>query len=173
MRNLALTNHVLTNRALQKLLVIWVLSASMLTAALKPSEALFDKTRFVTDLGVAYFCFHHWVYGPYKAGAFTAGAPHRTKALIKAGAALLFAVNRVKAADRIAHNSKSPTLQRIAGSLDKMTGAFSSLGQKFKGGQFAPGDVDALNSSVGDVDAGAKAANLNVKDIPVGLPGGD
>jgi len=91
-------NRTLTNQTLYKLFVIWVLSVSMLTAALKPSNALFDKTRFVGDLGVAYFCFHHWVYAPYKAGAFASGAPHRTKALIKGGAALLFAINRVKAA---------------------------------------------------------------------------
>jgi hypothetical protein len=155
------------NRTLQKLFVIWVLATSMLSAALRPSYALFDKTRFATDLGVAYYCFHHWVYAPYKAGAFASGAPHRTKALLKGGAALLFAINRVKAANRIAHNSKSPTLQHIAGALDKMTDSFSSIGQRFKGGQFNPADIDTLNSSVGRVDAGAKAAGIMVKDVAV------
>jgi hypothetical protein len=166
--------RIMHNRAFQKLIIIWVLSVSMLGAALKPSYALFDKTRFATDLGVAYFCFHHFVYKPYKDGAFTAGAPHRTKALLKAGAALLFAMNRVKKADSIAHNSKSPTLQHIAGSLDRMTAAFGSIGQRFKGGQFDPKDIDTLNSSVGDVDAGAKAANISVKDVAVpSIPGAE
>jgi len=165
---------MMRNLTLQKLFVIWVLSISMLSAALKPSYALFDKTRFVTDLGVAYFCFHHWVYGPYKNGAFASGAPHRTKAIIKGGAALLFAINRIKAANRIAHESKSPTLQHIAGALDKMTASFSTIGQKFKSGKFDPGDIDTLNSSVGDVDAGAKAAKLQIKDVAVpSIPGGD
>jgi hypothetical protein len=161
------------NRTLQKLFVIWVLAVSMLSAALKPSYAIFDKTRFATDLGVAYFCFHHWVYAPYKAGAFASGAPHRTKAMVKGGVALLFAINRVKAANKIAHNSKSPTLQRIAGALDRMTASFSSVGQRLKGGQFNPTDVDALSGAVGGVDAGAKAAGIQVKDVHVPIPGAD
>ena len=165
--------RILHNRALQKVFIIWALSVSILGTALKPSYALFDKTRFAADLGVAYFCFHHFVYKPYREGAFSAGAPHRTKALIKGGAALLFAINRVKAADRIAHDSKSPTLQRIAGSLDRMIAVFGTVGQRFKNGQFNPKDVDVLNSSVGDVDAGAKAANIQVKDVSVPIPGAE
>jgi len=55
-----------------------------------------------------------------------------------------------------------------------MTGAFSTLGQKFKGGQFDPADIDTLNSSVGDVDAGARAAKLQIKDVPVpSIPGAE
>lgn len=47
--------------------------------------AFFDKTRFAFHLGLAYFAFHHFVYNPYKAGSFKAGAPHRTGRIIKAG----------------------------------------------------------------------------------------
>lgn len=156
------------NRTLRKFMVICALITTLFTSAVKPSYALFDKTRFAADLGVAFFCFHHWVLKPYQAGAFAAGAPHRTKSLIKAGAALLFAVNRVRAADRIAHNSKSPLLQRVAGSLDRMTASFSSIGQRLKGGQFNPRDVDSLNSTVDEVGSGASTAiGKPIKDIAV------
>ena len=159
------------NRTLRKLFVLCALMVTLVTSALKPSYALFDKTRFAADLGVAYFCFHHWVYAPYKAGAFASGAPHRTKAIIKGGAALLFALNRVKAANRIAHKSSDPLLQRLAGSVDKMTDSFSSIGQRLKSGSFNPGDIDLLNGAVNHVDAGANAAGIKIKDVPVAIPG--
>jgi hypothetical protein len=58
--------------------------------------ALFDKTRFVLHLGLAYFAFHHFVYKPYKAGSFKAGASHRTTSIIKAGVALLITYHELK-----------------------------------------------------------------------------
>ena len=141
-----------------------VLTAIFTLGLLTPSFAIFDKTRFATDLGVAFFSFRRYVYRPYKDGKFTSGAPGRTKALIKGGAALLFAVNRVKAANKIAHNSKSPTLQRLAGVLDNMEAQYTSLGAKLKGGQFDPADVEATNSTIGKAGAGAAAAGIQVKE---------
>ena len=160
------------NRTLSKLFVICALIMTLVTSAVKPSYALFDKTRFAADLGIAFFCFHHWVLKPYREGAFAAGAPHRTKALIKAGAALLVAMNRVKKADEIAHDSKSPLLQKVAGSLDQMTASFGSLGQRLKGGQFNPKDVDDLNSTVDQVGSGASTAiGRPIKDVAIPDPG--
>jgi len=156
------------NRTVSQLLVICALIMTLVTSSVKPSYALFDKTRFAADLGVAFFCFHHWVLKPYKSGAFGAGAPHRTKALIKGGAALLFAINRVKAANRIAHDSRDPLLQKVAGSLDRMTDSFSNVGRRLKNGQFNPGDVDSLNGTVDQVGAGAApAVGKPIRDVAV------
>ena len=156
------------NRTVRKFLVLCALITTLFTSALQPSYALFDKTRFAADLGVAFFCFHHWVLKPYQAGEFAPGAPHRTKALIKAGAALLFAANRVKKADRIAHESKSPLLQRVAGSLDRMMASFSGIGQRLRGGQFNSKDIDSLNGTVDEVGSGASTAvGRPIKDIAV------
>ena len=156
------------HRSLLKLTILFGISISLLSASLLPTQALFDKTRFATDLGVAFFCFHHWVQKPYRDGDFAPGAPHRTKSIIKGGAALLFAINRVKAADRMAHNSKDPLLNRIAGSLDRMQETFGSVGQRLKGGQFEPRDFESLNSTVDVVGAGAAAAvGKPIKDVAV------
>ena len=148
-----------------------LLTAVFFFAAVKPSNALFDKTRFVAHLGVAFFAFHHFVSQPYKAGSFQAGAPHRTKALVKGGAALLFAVHEVKVANKIAHKSSSPTLQAIAGKLDAMQTSFANVGAKLKAGNFDPKDVAALDGAVTDVGNSSAGAGAPIKDVPVAIPG--
>ena len=138
---------------------------TVLTTAslLSPSFALLDKTRFAVDLGEAFFSFRHFVYTPYKEGKFESGAPGRTKALVKGGVALLFAVNRIKAADNIAHKSKSPLLHKLAGTLDNLQNEYSTLGQKLKGGQFNPADIETAHAHVKAAGAGATAAGIEVK----------
>jgi hypothetical protein len=133
--------------------------------------AILDKTRFAAHLGIAYFCFHHWVSNPYREGKFVAGAPHRTASVVKAGAALLFAVRELKAANKIAHESKDPTLQKVSGALDNMTNSFTSVGQRFKAGKFSSIDMDSLNGSFSHMDSSTRASKIEVKDVPVKLPG--
>ena len=54
------------------------------------------KTKFVLHAGLAFGAFHRYILEPYRAGAFRKGAPGRTKALVKAGAAGLFAYRELK-----------------------------------------------------------------------------
>jgi hypothetical protein len=156
---------------LKRISLCGVLIFTLLAGTLKPSYALFDKTRFVLHLGAAFFAFHHFVYNPYKAGAFQSGAPHRTKALVKGGLALLFAVHEVKVANEIAHKSNSPLLHKVANSLDAMQSSFASVGQKLKGGHFDPSDADSVNDVVNSVGAGALAAGIPIKDRAIPIPG--
>ncbi len=151
--------------------LILTLSTVLCVSLLSPSFGLFDKTRFVTDLGVAYFSYHHWVAKPFKEGGFNNGAPKRTSSIIKAGAALLFAANRVKAANKIAHESKDPLLHKLGSSLDNMTSSFTTIGEKFKSGKFNKEDVGTLGGSLDQVDSRARAAKLKVRDVQVAIPG--
>lgn len=148
-----------------------MLCVTLLCGLARPSMAVLDKTRFVAHLGVAYFCFHHWVSNPYREGKFVTGAPHRTASIVKAGAALLFAVHELKVSNKIAHESKDPTLQKVSGALDNMTNSFTSIGQKFKAGKFSSTDMDSLNGAFSQVDSSARASKIDVKDRPVTLPG--
>jgi hypothetical protein len=159
------------NRIFNKTFVAIALAAALIAGLARPSQALFDKTRFAAHLGIAYFCFHHWVSNPYREGKFVSGAPHRTASIIKAGAALLFAVHELKVSNKIAHQSKDPLLQKLAGSLDNMTSSFSSIGDKFKSGHFDKRDVDSLNGSYNTVDNSTRQAGINVKDVPIAIPG--
>ena len=155
----------------RKPLLALLLAGALVAGLARPSQALLDKTRFAARLGVAYFCFHHWVSNPYREGKFVAGAPHRTASIVKAGAALLFAVHELKVANKIAHLSKDPLLNKLSGSVDNMTNSFDSIGHKFKAGKFGTGDVDTLNGSYTGMDSSARAAQINVKDVPVTIPG--
>lgn len=148
-----------------------LLTMVMACGIMSPSFGLLDKTRFAADMGLAFFAFRHYVYTPYKSGAFQTGAQGRTKALIKGGAALLFAVNRVKKANSIAHNSKSPLLHKLVAPLDALQNEYSTLGQKMKGGQFDPGQIDRVNGRVDTIGAGASAAGAPIRERAAAIPG--
>jgi hypothetical protein len=156
---------------LKRLFLAAALTVAIVTASFTPSQAFLDKTRFVAHLGVAYFCFHHWVLKPYQEGAFAGGAPHRISSIVKGGVALLFAVHEVKVAEKIARTSKDPLLQKLDGGLTTLESNFASVGQKFKSGKFDPSDIAGLTGSAGDVKTQAGSEGVTIKDVPVAAPG--
>ena len=155
----------------RRTVLIGAFVSAFLVGSLAPSYAFLDKTRFAAHLGIAYFCFHHWVLKPYQDGAFATGAPHRTSALVKGGAALLFAIHEVKVSEKIAHESKDPLLQKVDGGVETMMASFGTIGQKLKSGQFDPKDIEALKESTSAVATQAAADGATIKDVPVPLPG--
>ena len=54
----------------KKFLLVLALGITLTAGFARNSQALLDKTRFVAHLGIAYFCFHHWVSNPYREGKF-------------------------------------------------------------------------------------------------------
>ncbi len=143
------------------------LALALFASFARPSSAFLDKTRFAAHLGVAYFCFHHWVLKPMQAGEFSNGAPHRVSTIVKGGAALLFAVHEVKVAEKIAHNSNSPILHSLDGKLVGLAGSFAAVGTALKAGHFSPDDVKGLTTSTDSVSADAAAAGEPIKDVPI------
>jgi hypothetical protein len=160
-----------TTRKPKTFVLVLAFMGALVASTVTPSYAFLDKTRFVAHLGVAYFCFHHWVVKPYQAGAFASGAPHRISTIVKGGAALLFAVHEVQVADKIAKNSSDPLLQKLDGALAGLQSQFSTIGTKLKGGNFDPKDIDTLNTSTNGISTAAAADNVTVKDVPAALPG--
>jgi len=146
-------------------------AAALIAGTIAPSSAFLDKTRFVAHLGVAYFAFHHFVWKPYKAGEFDNGAPHRISTIVKGGVALLFAVHEVKVADKIAKTSNDPLLQKLDGALGGLSTQFATIGQKLKGGNFDPKDIEGLNGATTGVSSAAAADGATIKDVPVAIPG--
>src|SRR3954464_14124626 len=86
----------------------------------------FAKTKFLLHTGLAFGAFHRYILKPYRAGAFQKGAPGRTKALVKASAAGLFAYHQLKVA-RTDAVCDGPRLRGLADSLTSALNAMNSL----------------------------------------------
>jgi hypothetical protein len=148
-----------------------ILTVAMFAGATQPAPAFLDKTRFVLHLGVAYFCFHHWVMAPYQAGAFAPGAPHRVSTIVKGGIALLFAVHEVHVAQEIAAKSNDPLLKKLNGEVIALSASFLAIGQHLRSGHFNPGDITALEGQAKSLGSDAAANGVNIKDVPIAVPG--
>jgi hypothetical protein len=140
-------------------------TASAATRA-QSDPALFNRTRFVADLGIAFYAFHHWCYNPQKAGSFQKGSKHRVLSIAKCGAALLATVHFVRRAQDAANTSSSKTLKLLVQPINAMGTLFSSVGSRMKSGNYNPIDITNLNRSVTTVGTGAKGAGYTVTDRP-------
>lgn len=121
------------------------------------------KTRFVTDAGLAFGAFHRYIYKPYKAGAFTSGAPGQKKAIVKAAAAAAFTLNRLNAARKLV--SEDPTLcKTLKAPLDALSTMISGMVGKLKGGNVDPGQLDSVSSAIDGVKKNASGSGMNIQD---------
>ena len=170
---------------MKKRLLVLGLLAALLMGALSPSlagtasaapavqshaqahPALFDKTRFVFHLGLAYFAFHHFVYNPWKAGSFKAGAAHRTTSIIKAGVALLVTYHELKKAYDIAKGSNSNILRALVKPMTGLIATSNRVANKLKGGQYSDTEVKGTIDSANAFSRTATKNGISIKDIPV------
>ncbi len=129
--------------------------------------AIFDKTRFVFHLGLAYFAFHHFVYNPYKAGDFKAGASHRTIKIVKAGVALLVTYHELNTAYGIAKGSSSGVLRALVKPLSGLIATAQKVANKLKGGQYSDAEVKSTIDSANAFSKQATHNGISIKDIPV------
>jgi len=148
-----------------------LLAFALLAGTFSPASAFLDKTRFLVHIGIAYFVFHHWVMNPYREGGFAEGAPHRTAAIVKGGVALLFAMHEVHVSEKIAQKSKDPLLQKLDAGVAGLANSFAAVGQRMKGGQFSPQDINGLDTQTSAVGSQASAGGATIKDVPVPVPG--
>ncbi len=151
--------------------VMALTSLALAAGPLSTSHAMLDKTRFVAHLGVAYFAFHHWVLAPYKAGAFAQTATGKTAAMVKGGAALLFAAHEVNVAEKIAHGSHDPLLQKLDSELVNLKSSFGTVAGRMKNGQATAADISSLDQAVNTVGQTSAAGGQPIKDIPTAIPG--
>lgn len=133
--------------------------------------AFLDRTRFLVDMGVAFWCIHH-VYTKYKTGYYAVGEKGRTKHIIAAGVVLFIAYGRLKAAYKRANESNSKTLHALVAPIDALLNKTNSTATALKNGAFNTTSVNDLNSTTSAVGNQAGSAGYTVKDIPVGVPAG-
>ncbi len=124
----------------------------------------FDRTRFLGDMGIAFWCIHH-VYTKYKTGYYASGERDRTKHIIAAGVVLFIAYNRLEAAYKRANESNSKTLHALVSPINALLGKTRSTSTALKGGNFNTTSVNDLNSTTSNVGKQANSDGYNIKDI--------
>ena len=112
--------------------------------------AFFDKTRVIIHLAIAFGVFHHWVYKPFRAGDISIHHPIK---LIKAGAALLFAVHEIRKAIDITSHSNSDTLKAVNGAITGLADKFANIGTLFQKNPASLTDAQ-VSSSLNDLNSG-------------------
>ncbi len=133
--------------------------------------AFFDKTRFVADLGVAYFCLHH-VYKNYKKGLYAQGASGRLRHIIVAGAVLAIAYNRLHAAYTTANGSSSATLHKLVAPLNTVLATLRGQQANLAGGAFDTGSFQRMYSTADSFGKTATSNGYLYHDISIPLPAG-
>jgi hypothetical protein len=137
-------------------------TASTSGACAKAGTIRFTKAKLLLHAGLAFGAFHRYIYKPYQAGALKAGAPGRTKALLKAGAAALFAVHELRVAAR--DIAADPTLCHLATPLDSLAASLQSFGDKAKAGQLNPADVTGLEGAVSKLKQQSSQLGAPIQD---------
>ncbi len=149
--------------------------------AVQPAFFKFDRTRFLIDMGIAFWCIHH-VYKNYTNHVYDSGASHRVTHLVAAGALLLIAYGRLKAAYNRANESNSKTLHVLVMPINGLLNKTQNIGNTLHGAK-SDGDVspstltssmEGLNSTTSQVGSMAGANGYAIKDIapPTGVPAG-
>lgn len=136
--------------------------------AVQAPPAFLDKTRFLLHVGAAYYAFHHFVWARYKSHQLDL---HHKANLIKAGLALLFAYHELKVAYGIATKSNSKLLHALVSPLAAFMDRAQSVGTELKAGHFNPSNLQDVNQAAGTLQSQATSNGLNIKDVPVTVPG--
>jgi hypothetical protein len=123
----------------------------------------FAKTRFVLNAGLAAGAFKRYIYTPYRSNAFGSGAPHRTKAIVKAAAAGLFVADQLR---RAKNNAKAdPALcKTLIGPIDKLTAMVQAAAGKFKQGNADPSAIGSLSGGIEGFRKQASTAGAGFQD---------
>jgi hypothetical protein len=128
------------------------------------------KTRFLLHAGLGIGAFRHFVYTPFKAGKFNKGAAGRTKALVVAGAATLFAFHELKTAKGFAEADK--TLCKLVAPIDKLTASMPGLGSGLKAGKLDSSGISTTATNVAALKGSStKLGSPITETVPASIPG--
>jgi hypothetical protein len=133
--------------------------------------ALFDAQRFLADMGVGYYAYHHFVYKRYTAGSFKPNATNRLFSLGKAGTALAFAYDRFRRAYQRTTSGHDQQLTKLAPSLNALLRATNTEANKLKNGNYNDADFQSYNKMVESFQRQSKGVGYQIIDIRIGIPG--
>ncbi len=122
----------------------------------------FAKTRFVLHAGLAFGSFHRYIYKPYQAGAFKAGAPGRAKALAKAAAAATVTAVELRNARKAA--AGDPTLCKLVEPLDRLSALVGTVAPALGAGNFSPSQLLDLNNRIEEFKGNSSSSGAPITE---------
>jgi hypothetical protein len=117
--------------------------------------------KFVLHAGLAFGAFHHFIYGPIKAGDLKHPFEHKLT-LIKAGLAALYVYHELKLAANDAKSSKllSPLVAPLIAAATKLSGLKDSI----TSGGVNPADISSLSSSLDQIKSTAASKGQSITE---------
>ncbi|MGO9881743.1 MAG: hypothetical protein ACLPV4_01850 [Solirubrobacteraceae bacterium] len=117
--------------------------------------------KFLLHAGLALGAFHHFIYGPIKAGDLKHPFEHKLT-LVKAGLAAVFVYHELKLAAEDAKSSKllSPLVAPLTAAASKLSGLKGSI----TSGGVNPADITSLNSSLDQIKSTAASKGQSITE---------
>jgi hypothetical protein len=160
----------------RRLLVLLLVSAALVVVGCGSSKSSssgpqstkihFATTKFAIHAGLAFGTFHHFIYGPFKAGDFSHPFRHKLT-ILKAVAAGLFIEHEVKLALADARSSK--LLSHVVAPLAALGGGVALIRSAIKSGHPNAGAITSANSNVSSAEFNSSSAGQPIKET-VGGP---
>lgn len=119
------------------------------------------SARFLIHADLAVGAFHHFISGPYRAGALGRSAGHEPARATAAAAALFARRELILAASDV---KRSPTLQTLFVPVTLLASKLAALSDALAGGRYRSADIEAASASVAQITAISTAAGAPIKD---------
>jgi hypothetical protein len=145
-------------------------SASSSTGAALPSDGTASatesgsckKVRFALHAGLAAGAIHRYLWKPYQAGTFQAGAQGRRAAIVKGALAGAFAFHELKVAESDIRGC--PGTQAITSALQSGLTHVGALTAGLKAGNLDPSALTSANGSISSLETKSKEAGTPIKE---------
>ena len=137
-------------------------SSASTSASSTPNVGRLPTAKFVLHAGLAFGAFHHWIYKPFKAGAFSGGLFKHKLTVLKAGLAGLFAYHELKLA--VMDAQASPKLAKLVAPVTALAAKIKSIGSSVKSGKPDASSLSSANGDITSVSGLASAAGISVPD---------
>ena len=144
-------------------------SAPTSSSASTTGQVKLAKTKFVLHAGLAFGAFHHWIYGPAKAGELTHPFSHKL-AVVEAALAAAFVYHELGLALKDAQSD--PTLSKLVSPITALQSKLHGLSGEVRSGAASSGSVDTVNSTVSSIKQQAAGAGQAITEQLPATPGG-
>ncbi|HEY2160512.1 MAG TPA: hypothetical protein VGH24_04335 [Solirubrobacteraceae bacterium] len=121
----------------------------------------FAKTKFLLHAGLAFGTFHHFIYGPLKAGDFAHPLSHKAT-LAKAVVAGAFIIHEVKIA--LTDAQSSAILSKLVSPLTALGAGLAGVVAGIKSGHVDTSKITSSNSSISSIESTASSVGAKVNE---------